>query len=728
MPVNYQSQGKKLMGVVQLFRESLRTHRHNFSSLFSISSLPALSSILFLILLLFLSKTSFQYSFLFSLLKSLLYLAIFLLFPLSTIAIVNQLKDGSGTKKSYKESLNLLLPILLIYLLLSILTSGGFVFLLIPGLIFLTWFHLAPFTLVYENERGIKALERSKSLVRGRFFHIFFRLLLLIVIVAILAFLIPYLISRLIASGELAIFSGILVSLSLSILYLPFSLVYLHFIYKDLVSLKAEEPSLERVSLKNPLYLFPTLCGFLILSFLLTISFLNIFWGRDIAPINDSDLRLTKVFIAPKENAFYELKKATAKLHTEQLNISSPQYQYYKDLYEAMLKGERLNTREAKEWIERNEEALKYVDRALTRPHYQLPYIADPSRIAPNTLYRQLTAIRELARWCVIKGNYLTVQGKGKEALSWYLKALRLGQMVEDSPRPAGLMQYLVGRATKEIALSGIRNAMDKINFSPKELKSIANALKRFEENTEALRKALQMEYMVVANYIDLHTKNPQKYPLISFQGEEERKCCSKRMLLKWSFLPNETKKLFHDRFLHMIENAGKLYKDVDFRAIRGEESEIEEGRSCSLFLRGFQDFYKDIIKPIFTRNWLGKDSSREELLFTDIAFEQPSLEKFSLRATETILALKAYKLEKGKLPSNLSDLVPTYLSQMPIDPFDGKPLRYSREKMLVYCVGKDLKDSGAINIRKTYTPWGVRMVEEKELSEMDDPAIRIKL
>jgi hypothetical protein len=177
-----------------------------------------------------------------------------------------------------------------------------------------------------------------------------------------------------------------------------------------------------------------------------------------------------------------------------------------------------------------------------------------------------------------------------------------------------------------------------------------------------------------------------------------------------------------------MIENAGKLYKDVDFRSIKGVESEGEAGRSRSFFLCGFQDFYKDIIKPIFRRNWLGKDSSREELLFTDIAFEQPCLEKFSLRATETILALKAYKMEKGKLPSNLSDLVPTYLSQMPIDPFDGKPLRYSREKMIVYCVGKDLKDSGAVNIRKIYTPWGVRMVEEKELSEMDDPAIKINL
>jgi len=32
------------------------------------------------------------------------------------------------------------------------------------------------------------------------------------------------------------------------------------------------------------------------------------------------------------------------------------------------------------------------------------------------------------------------------------------------------------------------------------------------------------------------------------------------------------------------------------------------------------------------------------------------------------------------------------------------------------------------VNIRKIYTPWGVRMVEEKELSEMDDPAIEINL
>ena len=77
---------------------------------------------------------------------------------------------------------------------------------------------------------------------------------------------------------------------------------------------------------------------------------------------------------------------------------------------------------------------------------------------------------------------------------------------------------------------------------------------------------------------------------------------------------------------------------------------------------------------------------------------------KFSTEATAVLLALRAYQKEKGRLPDSLNELVPEYLSHLPLDPFDGKPLRYSKEKKIVYCVGRDLVDSGG---NREWGFWG---------------------
>ena len=42
-------------------------------------------------------------------------------------------------------------------------------------------------------------------------------------------------------------------------------------------------------------------------------------------------------------------------------------------------------------------------------------------------------------------------------------------------------------------------------------------------------------------------------------------------------------------------------------------------------------------------------------------------------------LAVERYRLAQGKLPEELEELVPDYLSTLPIDPFDGKLLKYER-------------------------------------------------
>jgi len=65
------------------------------------------------------------------------------------------------------------------------------------------------------------------------------------------------------------------------------------------------------------------------------------------------------------------------------------------------------------------------------------------------------------------------------------------------------------------------------------------------------------------------------------------------------------------------------------------------------------------------------------------------------LRAPRLGLAIERYRLSKGRLPDALAELIPEFLSAVPLDPFDGNPIRYKKlEKgYVVYSIGEDGRD-----------------------------------
>jgi hypothetical protein len=65
-------------------------------------------------------------------------------------------------------------------------------------------------------------------------------------------------------------------------------------------------------------------------------------------------------------------------------------------------------------------------------------------------------------------------------------------------------------------------------------------------------------------------------------------------------------------------------------------------------------------------------------------------------------LACRIHKSRTGAYPENIEALVPGLLTEVPVDPFTGKPLVYRRqgEGFIVYSLGSNLKDDGG---RSTY-------------------------
>src|SRR5256885_11830087 len=68
-----------------------------------------------------------------------------------------------------------------------------------------------------------------------------------------------------------------------------------------------------------------------------------------------------------------------------------------------------------------------------------------------------------------------------------------------------------------------------------------------------------------------------------------------------------------------------------------------------------------------------------------------------SVRISIAALAAEQFRLINGHLPKNLNDLVPRFLQAVPLDPFDGAPLRYKllTEGYVVYSIGPDGLDDG---------------------------------
>jgi hypothetical protein len=80
------------------------------------------------------------------------------------------------------------------------------------------------------------------------------------------------------------------------------------------------------------------------------------------------------------------------------------------------------------------------------------------------------------------------------------------------------------------------------------------------------------------------------------------------------------------------------------------------------------------------------------------------------IRCTIAMLAVERYRKSHGKWPESLEALVPAWLERVPVDPYDGRALRYRRvaDGAVIYAVGPDLTDNGGELEGKTRkaSPW----------------------
>ncbi len=113
-----------------------------------------------------------------------------ILINLAILYVVSQKNSQVDYKQAIRFGAGIYLAGLWVAALTALTVLAGFVLFIIPGIIFSVWYSFSTFVLVTEQKKGWSALQRSKELVKGKWWAVAGRIgalaLVMIIIMAIL--------------------------------------------------------------------------------------------------------------------------------------------------------------------------------------------------------------------------------------------------------------------------------------------------------------------------------------------------------------------------------------------------------------------------------------------------------------------------------------------------------------------------------------------------------------
>ena len=409
--------------------------------------------------------------------------------------------------------------------------------------------------------------------------------------------------------------------------------------------------------------IFGSIVGLIILFFFLP----NIFdiFTNDIGPIDDSDLRLSKIELPPEnQNAYFDMIKQGADVPWRESGI----------LLTDCVEGEGWDEDYALDLLSRNKQTLVSFAEAAKKPMYQYPPTADPENINMFLVIPSLNGWRTMSQINALQALSLSKQGKHKEACGEALISVEIGQKMQES-QLGTLIEYLVALAVKKTGLETLQKVVSESELSSEELKKYISKLDKYYKNEEGLINSFKAEYHSLAHIIDLITDDNNKGAgdILGGGWYLDIKSTSRD---NFYFRPNKTKSYY-------AEHMRKRIKEVSVSCEQKKTIEDEKKGPSSL------------IKIYFTENVIGKMLHDITTVGGNPIINKVCEEDTLIASTQLIIALKAYSVDNDKLPQTLDQLVPEYISEIPTDPYSGESLKYSPSKKIIYSIGDDGEDNG---------------------------------
>lgn len=187
---------------------------------------------------------------------------------MATVYFIIHNKEIQNWWECYQKSIRYFWSYLWVGILMSVSFFGGFVLLVIPGIILSTRLALSPFIFFDQKKRGLSALVWSSYYVKGYWWKVFWRLSFFMLIALIISFANTFFLGKFFLIYILGLF------LTLFILT-PVSFIYLYNIYQELQSIKPQPiPPEEETKSRSALIIYSIigLTGYLVLIIIMIVG------------------------------------------------------------------------------------------------------------------------------------------------------------------------------------------------------------------------------------------------------------------------------------------------------------------------------------------------------------------------------------------------------------------------------------------------------------------------
>jgi hypothetical protein len=300
-------------------------------------------------------------------------------------------------------------------------------------------------------------------------------------------------------------------------------------------------------------------------------------------------------------------------------------------------------------FLSRNAKTLELLHQAgqVEQCRYQYPMIARQGFM--NPYYNEIKNCAQLINQCVL----IQIQSDRKtEACQSVIDELRLGRSLSREP---SFISFLMGHSVASMGVESIQRLLGNCSLSEQQI------------------SILHAELLHIRNRLRLD------------QGLIGERCCLLDSLfmnqsMGFGTVPARWSGLMDTNVLRAIE----FYDQLEAVAKMEPEKRLKE-------YQRIQEESKHLSVLFFiTRTLVPAVNTIAIVDLRRIA---------QLDCARAGLGVERFRLAEGRLPETLEQLVPKFIEAVPIDPFDGKPLKFKRlEKgYTIYSVGEDGEDNGGI-------------------------------
>ncbi len=355
--------------------------------------------------------------------------------------------------------------------------------------------------------------------------------------------------------------------------------------------------------------------------------------------------------------------------------------------------GWKEKDKELEELLKANRSAFEEFRKGVSKEKCQFV----EGEITYDTRLRHLARARNLDLLLILQARLYARNGDLEKAITNCLDAIKLGR---DLGQDRILVSKLVDIAIFNISQFALKDLVRSENLTPALSRTTLSRALELEERSVSMRETLEGEAACAKSavrwtLIDIEeaATKAEETPL-----EETKKMWRNFLVLK---TPNEKKRLTFLLIKQTYRRINEYYAGIIPFIEKGDHKAAS----------AFEDAYfkkieenKPTIRDIFRAN------EKVPELIADILVIMllPGLKRCSIHSGRaqarerfiiTTLAVRLFKMEKGRWPEKLDELVPEYLENVPLDPFGLEPLRYKKRegKWIIYSIGPDGIDDGGV-------------------------------